>query len=57
MLTKINHIGIAVKSLEESIPFYRDQLSMPFAGFEVVAEQKDAMETHHESCSNTSGDP
>ena len=40
MLTKINHIGIAVKSLEESIPFYRDQLSMPFAGFEVVAEQK-----------------
>jgi methylmalonyl-CoA/ethylmalonyl-CoA epimerase len=40
MLTKINHIGIAVKSLEESIPFYRDQLSMPFAGFEEVAEQK-----------------
>ena len=40
MLTKINHIGIAVKSLEESIPFYRDQLSMPFAGIEEVAEQK-----------------
>jgi len=40
MLTKINHIGIAVKSLEESIPFYRDQLSMPFAGIEEVVEQK-----------------
>ncbi len=40
MLTKINHIGIAVKSLEESIPFYRDQLSMPFGGIEEVAEQK-----------------
>jgi methylmalonyl-CoA/ethylmalonyl-CoA epimerase len=40
MLTKINHIGIAVRSLEESIPFYRDQLSMPFAGIEEVAEQK-----------------
>jgi methylmalonyl-CoA/ethylmalonyl-CoA epimerase len=40
MLKKINHIGIAVKSLEESIPFYRDQLTMPFAGIEEVAEQK-----------------
>lgn len=40
MLTKINHIGIAVKSLEESLPFYRDNLGMPFAGIEEVAEQK-----------------
>jgi len=40
MLAKINHIGIAVKSLEDSIPFYRDQLSMAFAGIEEVAEQK-----------------
>lgn len=40
MLAKISHIGIAVKSLEESIPFYRDQLAMPFAGIEEVAEQK-----------------
>ena len=40
MLTKINHIGIAVKSLDDSLPFYRDQLSMPFAGIEEVAEQK-----------------
>lgn len=40
MLTKINHIGIAVKSLEESLPFYRDNLGMSFAGIEDVAEQK-----------------
>lgn len=40
MLTKINHIGIAVKSLEESLPFYRDSLGMSFAGIEIVAEQK-----------------
>lgn len=39
MLTKINHIGIAVKSLEETLPFYRDQLGMAFKGSEVVAEQ------------------
>ena len=40
MLTKINHIGIAVQSLDASIPFYRDNLGMAFAGIEEVAEQK-----------------
>jgi methylmalonyl-CoA/ethylmalonyl-CoA epimerase len=40
MLTKINHIGIAVKSLEDTIPFYRDNLGMAFAGIEEVVEQK-----------------
>ncbi|MCF6267896.1 MAG: methylmalonyl-CoA epimerase [Desulfuromusa sp.] len=40
MLKKINHIGIAVKSLENSIPFYRDELGMTFEGTEEVAEQK-----------------
>jgi methylmalonyl-CoA/ethylmalonyl-CoA epimerase len=40
MLTKINHIGIAVQSLEATIPFYRDNLGMAFAGIEEVAEQK-----------------
>jgi methylmalonyl-CoA/ethylmalonyl-CoA epimerase len=40
MLTKINHIGIAVKSLDDTIPFYRDNLGMAFAGIEEVAEQK-----------------
>ena len=40
MLTKINHIGIAVKSLDETIPFYRDQLGMEFMGVEEVTEQQ-----------------
>lgn len=40
MLTKINHIGIAVKSLDDTIPFYRDNLGMALAGTEEVAEQK-----------------
>ena len=40
MLTKINHIGIAVKSLEAALPFYRDNLGMTFLGTEEVAEQK-----------------
>ncbi len=39
MTDKINHIGIAVKNLENSIPFYRDQLGMEFEGSEDVAEQ------------------
>ncbi len=40
MLTKINHIGIAVQSLDATIPFYRDNLGMAFAGIEEVTEQK-----------------
>lgn len=40
MTEKINHIGIAVKNLENSIPFYRDQLGMEFEGTEEVTEQK-----------------
>ena len=40
MLTKINHIGIAVTSLDASVPFYRDNLGMAFSGIEEVAEQK-----------------
>jgi methylmalonyl-CoA/ethylmalonyl-CoA epimerase len=40
MLTKINHIGIAVKSLNETIPFYRDNLGMELKGIEEVADQR-----------------
>lgn len=40
MLTKINHIGIAVHSIDETLPFYRDQLGMTFKGAEEVAEQQ-----------------
>lgn len=37
---KINHIGIAVSSIDATIPFYRDQLGMACHGVEEVADQK-----------------
>ena len=40
MTKKINHIGIAVNSLEATIPFYRDNLGMVLDGVEEVVEQK-----------------
>jgi len=40
MTHKINHIGIAVQSIDATIPFYRDQLGMELLGCEEVAEQK-----------------
>ena len=40
MLTKINHIGIAVTSLAEAVPFYEKNLGMALKGIEEVAEQK-----------------
>ncbi len=40
MLKKISHIGIAVQSIDETLPFYRDQLGMAFKGAEEVPEQK-----------------
>jgi methylmalonyl-CoA/ethylmalonyl-CoA epimerase len=39
MLNKINHIGIAVTSLDEALPFYQQNLGMVFMGVEEVAEQ------------------
>ncbi len=40
MIEKINHIGIAVGSLEVSIPFYRDILKLEFKGIDEVPDQK-----------------
>ena len=40
MIKKINHIGIAVTSLEVQIPFYRDVLGFKDLGSEEVPEQK-----------------
>ena len=40
MLKKIDHIGIAVKDIEETAKFYRDMLGMKFLGIEEVADQK-----------------
>lgn len=40
MIDGIDHIGIAVKSLEDRIPFYRDVLAMGEPEIEEVPEQK-----------------
>ncbi|MDD3802544.1 MAG: methylmalonyl-CoA epimerase [Desulfuromonas sp.] len=40
MVKKINHIGVAVTSIAEALPFYRDQLGMVYEGSEEVADQQ-----------------
>ncbi|MHA2378969.1 MAG: methylmalonyl-CoA epimerase [Candidatus Thorarchaeota archaeon] len=37
---KIEHIGIAVESIEKMLPYYRDGLGLEYSGEEVVAEQR-----------------
>jgi methylmalonyl-CoA/ethylmalonyl-CoA epimerase len=39
MVSKIDHIGIAVKNLEESLHFYQETLGLDLTGTEVVEEQ------------------
>jgi len=39
-MNKIAHIGIAVKSLDEMIPFYRDVLGLTFNGVEEVSTEQ-----------------
>lgn len=39
MLTKIDHLGIAVRSIDEKLPLYRDVLGLEFLGDEVVESQ------------------
>ena len=36
---RIDHLGIAVESIEESLAFYRDALGLEVSGRETVAEQ------------------
>jgi methylmalonyl-CoA/ethylmalonyl-CoA epimerase len=40
LIQKINHIGIAVISLDAHIPFYRDVLKLEYKGTQTVADQK-----------------
>ncbi|MFN8575698.1 MAG: methylmalonyl-CoA epimerase [Candidatus Sericytochromatia bacterium] len=37
---KLDHIGIAVKDIEESLKFYKDALGLELEGVEIVKEQK-----------------
>ncbi len=40
MVVKLDHIGIAVSDLTESLKFYTDMLGMSLHGTETVEEQK-----------------
>ncbi|MCL2374539.1 MAG: methylmalonyl-CoA epimerase [Treponema sp.] len=40
MVTKLDHIGIAVSNLEESLKLYTETLGLKLHGTEVVEEQK-----------------
>ncbi|KGM46210.1 methylmalonyl-CoA epimerase [Neobacillus niacini] len=40
MIKKVDHIGIAVRSLETTLPFYTEVLRLPLLGIEEVESQK-----------------
>lgn len=40
MVNKIDHIGVAVKNLDEAVSFYENILGLKASGTEVVEEQK-----------------
>lgn len=40
MITRIDHLGIAVRSLEETIPYYENVLGLKLEGREEVESQK-----------------
>ncbi|AZU63242.1 methylmalonyl-CoA epimerase [Neobacillus mesonae] len=40
MINKVDHIGIAVKSIEAVLPFYTEVLGLPLLGIEEVDSQK-----------------
>ena len=40
MIKKVNHIGIAVKNIEEALKLYTDAFGLKVADIEVVADQK-----------------
>lgn len=40
MIKKVDHIGIAVKKLEHTLPFYTETLNLPLIGIEEVESQK-----------------
>ncbi|MCC5848386.1 MAG: methylmalonyl-CoA epimerase [Verrucomicrobia bacterium] len=62
MIQKVDHIGIAVRSLAESIPYYENALGMKLLKTEEVASQKvrtaffEAGETHVELLEPTAED-
>ncbi|KON87129.1 lactoylglutathione lyase [Sporosarcina globispora] len=40
MIKKVDHIGIAVRSIDEALPFYTETLKLEFLGIEEVESQR-----------------
>jgi methylmalonyl-CoA/ethylmalonyl-CoA epimerase len=40
MVKKVDHVGVAVKSLDEALKFYTEVLGLSLEGIEVVEDQK-----------------
>lgn len=40
MLKKIDHIGVAVRNIDEALPFYTETLGLKLKGMEEVPDQK-----------------
>ncbi|MGZ4161962.1 MAG: VOC family protein, partial [Neobacillus sp.] len=40
MIKKVDHIGIAVRSITETLPFYTEVLRLPFLGMEEVESEQ-----------------
>ncbi|HZG73249.1 MAG TPA: methylmalonyl-CoA epimerase [Chondromyces sp.] len=40
MINKVDHIGVAVSSLEETLPFYTEQLQLPLLKIEEVQSEQ-----------------
>ena len=40
MICRLDHVAIAVKTLQERLPFYRDLLGIPVSGIEAVPGEK-----------------
>ena len=40
MVKKVDHIGVAVRSLEKALPFYTEILKLPLLGIEEVESEK-----------------
>jgi len=40
MITKVNHIGIAVNSIDEAVKLYTDVLGLKVKDIEIIQEQK-----------------
>ena len=45
-IKSLDHIGIAVKNIEDHIPYYRDILKLEYLGTKIVESQKKRQKFH-----------